>query len=380
MALTKLVCEQAKPKEKAYTLADGDGLSLEVAPNGSKYWIVRYNQNGKPCRKSLGVYPRLSIKEAREKNFQLRKDLDNGAEVVVEKAETFGGIADEWFARKVEPVKAAATIKMIKSRLHCHILPALSDKTLKEINPSVVLSLCQRLEDEGKSATAHKVKTLTGQIFRYAIATSRTDYDPTFALMGALRSMQSTNLPALTKTPDIARLMRAIDAHPVPVIRDALNFHALVFLRPSETLHTSWDEIDFKEAQINIPAPRMKMRREHVVPLARQTLELLKSLKSASKSKWLFPRPFDADRPIDIDMLRYEFRKTGIDASEMSLHGFRAMASTVLNERQIFSREVIERQLAHQERNKVMGAYNRAEYLPQRRELMQWWADWLDNV
>jgi hypothetical protein len=189
MALTKLACDQAKPKEKIYTLTDGDGLYMEVAPNGSKYWIVRYRANGKPCRGSLGTYPQLSIKEAREKNFALRKDLDEG--VIPEgKGETFEKIAEEWFSRKIEPVNVKGSTRNTRSRLDKHIYPAIGKKTLKEITPPVVLTLCQKLEDAGTVLTAHKVRGIIGQIFRYAIASGRTNFDPTYALMGALRPWQ----------------------------------------------------------------------------------------------------------------------------------------------------------------------------------------------
>ena len=231
---------------------------------------MRYRQNGKPFRRSLGVYPGVSIKEAREKNFALHKNLDEGIFSDV-RGEKFADVAKEWFDRKIGPVTKKTYFDGVASRLKNHILPVIGGKTLKEVTPPVVLSICQKLEDENKEITAHKVKGIIGQVFRYAIATGRADFDPTYALMRALRPTPKNHMPALTEAEDIARLMKAIDEYPDALIRAALKFHALVFLRPSETLYTSWKEINVGKAQITIPESRMKMKRVHVVPLARQT-------------------------------------------------------------------------------------------------------------
>ena len=377
MPLTELMVKQAKAQDKPYTMPDGNGLILEVRPSGAKYWIVRYWVQGKERRKSLGPYPEVSLRAARDKNIDLRRLLKSGKP---SEAETFATVAEEWFKKRVEPSISEKHIQTIRFRLNSYVLPVLGASKLSEITSSTVLALCRKIEERGVIETAHRVKLIIGQVFRYAIATDRAETDPTVALRGALQTRREKHHGTLTDPIQVANLIRGILAYPYPVVRCGLMFSALTFCRPGEIRHAEWSEIDLGRQEWRIPAEKMKMKRAHIVPLATQTLKLLEELRGLTgNGVWLFPSARNDGRPMSENTIRMGLRTMGYANGEMTPHGFRAMASTLLNENG-FPPDVIERQLAHVEGNAVRAAYNHAEYLPERRRMMQWWADFLDDL
>ena len=372
MALTDLVVKQAKAKEKRYTLSDGRGLLLEVRPNGSKFWVLRIWEKGKERRRHLGQWPDVGVKEARA----LAQEARSAGKGTVSSV-CFRDVAAEWMKTRMGD-KSPSYRRVVSLRLNRYILPALGDMGLEEITSGVVLRLCRDIETQGTLETAARVRSVIGQVFRYAIATDRAESDPTAALAGALQTRQPKHMAAVTAPADIAALMRAIRAYPHAVVRCAMEFSALVFCRPGEVRHAEWAEVDLDAAEWRIPAEKMKMKRVHIVPLARQTVELLRFLRELTgRQKWLFPSARGDGRPMSENTVRIALRSMGYTNDDMTPHGFRAMASTRLNEMG-WNPDVIERQLAHAERNQVRAAYNHAEYLDERRRMMQAWADWLD--
>lgn len=379
MPLTELMLKQAKPEEKTYTLSDGKGLMLEIRPNGKKYWVIRYWENRKERRTSVGAFPDVSLREAREKNDELRKSLKSGKPIGFD-AETFATVAEEWMKMRMIPKSADSYLRTLRMRLDRIILPVLGQMKLSDISSAVVLQLCRRIEAKGTFETAAIVKQIVGQVFRYAIATNRTENDPTFALKGALQTRKEKHHAALTRPEDIALLIRQIDAYPFSVVRLALKFSALVFCRPGEIRNAEWTEIDWERCEWKIPAEKMKMRRGHIVPLSRQAVQILKELHvMTGYQKWLFPSKRNDGNCMSENTIRVALRAMGYGNDDMTAHGFRGMASTILNEHE-FPPDIIERQLAHVPRNAIRAAYNHAEYLTQRREMMQWWADWLEGL
>jgi integrase len=378
MALTELTVRQCRAKEKTYMLSDGRGLALEVRPNGAKYWVIRYWVGGKERRTSAGPYPRVGLKEAREKNFELRKSLDTGKPIGLD-AETFATVAAEWLDKRMIPARSPQYVRNLRSRLDRLVYPFIGKMKIADITSGVVLQVCRRVESKGTLETASLVRQLIGQVFRYAIATDRAETDPTVALKGALQVRRPQHYPTITEPIKIGILLRQIDAYPYAVTRCALMLSILVFLRPGELRRGEWAEIDWERAEWKIPPERMKIKRPHVVPLSRQAIGVLKELRELTgKGPLMFPSERHDGRPMSDNTVRSALRAMGYSNETIVPHGFRAMASTVLNDNRLFEPDVIERQLAHAEKNAVRDAYNHAEYMPRRREMMQWWADWLD--
>ncbi len=375
MALTDIQVKQLKPRDKKYSVSDGRGLILEVRPNGAKYWIVRFWVKGREKRKHIGSYPELSVKEARAKSVEAKTEI---SEPQTEKI-LFGEVIAEWLEKRMTD-KKPSYIKTIKLRLKNYILPEFEKMPLNEITSGMILTLCRKIEERGIIETASRVKTLIGQIFRYAIATDRAENDPTSALKNALASRQPRHMAALTKPSDIAMLMKNINEYPRPIVQCALKFSALTFCRPGEIRQAEWLEIDFENAEWRIPAEKMKMKRVHIVPLSKQAIEVLTFLQRLTgKNKWLFPSARNDGKPMSDNTIRIALRSMGYTNDDMTAHGFRAMASTRLNEMG-WTPDVIERQLAHSDNNSVRAAYNHAEYLEERKKMMQFWADYLDSL
>ena len=262
MALTDVMVKQAKPKAKTFTMSDGNGLLLEIRSKGSKYWIMRYWIAGKEKRKSLGVYPQIGLKEARDKNSEFRKALETGKPIGVD-AETFGTVAAEWLNVRMNPKSAESYLRTIRLRLDRLILPVIGHKKLEDITSGMILQLCRGIEGKGTIETAARVKMIIGQVFNYAIASSRVDTNPTLALHGALQTRKTQHYAAITDPAEIGALMRQIDAYPFDVIRCALKFSSLVFCRPGEVRAAEWKEIDLEMLEWCIPKEKMKM----VIPL-----------------------------------------------------------------------------------------------------------------
>jgi integrase len=391
VALTDTSVRQAWPSGKPRKLSDERGLYLLIHPNGGKYWRLKYRFAGTEKLLALGTYPDVGLKEARQKRGEARNLLavgkDPSAERKAEKARllqspvgTFEAVSREWF-EKFSSAWAPTHAQTVIRRLERDVLPWIGERAIQDITPVELLTVLRRVETRGALETAHRIKQVCGQVFRYAIATARAARDPSADLRGALPAVREKHHPALTKPAEIGGLMRAIASYEGSfVVRCALRIAALVFVRPGELRKAEWSEIDFDDSVWRIPAQRMKMRSEHLVPLSSQAGKILRELQSLTGAgRYVFPNARDLNRPLSDNAVLAALRRMGYGREEMTGHGFRTVASTLLNESG-WSADVIERQLAHAERDQVRGAYNRAEYLAERRRMMQAWADHLDYL
>ncbi len=389
MSLTDTTIRSARPREKAYKLADGGGLTLLVNPNGSKWWRLRYRFSGREKMLSVGVYPDVPLKQARDKRDSIRKliasGIDPSAQRVVEKrsqADTFATIAAEWLDLQRKTF-SAATLEKAEWTINDLLNPFIGGLPIRAITAPEILAVVRRLEARGKHETAHRTKQRAGQIFRYAIATGKADRDPTADLRGALAPIVATNHPAITDPRAVGELLRAIHGYEgQPATECAMRLAPLVFVRPGELRAAKWEEFDLdaKEPEWRIPAARMKMRELHIVPLSTQAVEILRELQPLTgPTGYCFPSLRDSNRPMSENAITAALRRMGYTGDQMTWHGFRTIASTLLNE-QGWNPDLIELQLAHAERNVVRDAYNRAQRLPERRKMMQVWADYLDTL
>jgi integrase len=391
MSLTRLQIENAKPQAKSYKLFDGKGLYIEVAPTGARWWRFKYRIAGKEKRISLGVYPDVGLKDARDRLDDVRKQLASNIDpseqrkakkaVLVEAAEnTFEVIAREWFALNLPRWQSNYGDKTIR-RLESNIFPWLGARPLRDVTAPDLLAVLRRIESRSANDTAHRALQDCGRIFRYAIATARADRDPSRDLAGALAPITVRHYPTIIDPKGVGALLRSIETYTGSfVTKCALRLAALVFVRPGELRQAEWSEFNFDKAEWRIPADRMKMRSPHIVPLARQAVEVINELKPLTgNGALLFPGEFKKDRPMSENTVNAALRRLGYTRDEMTGHGFRSMASTILNE-QGWNRDAIERQLAHSERDVVRAVYNYAEHLPERRRMMQAWADHLDSL
>lgn len=389
MPLNDTTIRKAKPEAKPKKLADGGGLYLLLSPNGSKWWRLKYRFGGKEKLLALGVYPDTGLADAREGRSHARKLLAAGIDPSVHRkatraagveraANSFAVIAEEWLAKQR---LALATIEKARWMFDDLVFPWIGDRPISEIDPPEMLRLLQRIEDRGTHETAHRTKQRCGQIFRYAIATHRASRDPTADLRGALTPIKVNHRAALTDPSKVGELLRAIDGYTGSfIVRCALKFAPLVFARPGELRQAEWSELDLDGALWRIPAVKMKMGDEHVVPLSDQAVAVLQELKPLTGTgRYVFPSERSRKRPMSDGTVNAALRRMGFDKDTMTGHGFRAMASTRLNEMG-WAPDIIERQLAHAERNKVRAAYNRAQYLSERKRMMQAWADYLDDL
>ncbi|MBQ6773779.1 MAG: tyrosine-type recombinase/integrase [Synergistaceae bacterium] len=378
--ITEIQARKALPKEKPYMLRDDRGLYLRVDPAGRKYWILRYWENKKEHQLSLGAYPEISLKDARIKRDEIqtaRAKGENPTLKSVRKLQIFSEVANEWLNVRMKD-KSQGYIKTVIYRLNKYILPAIGNLALKDITSGHILYICRNIEDLGHDETARRVKVIIGQVFRFSIAAGYTDSDPTGALLGALKPRQNIHFPTFTNPSEIAFLMKAVKAYPYTILRSAMLFSIYTAARPGEIRKAEWSEI--KGDTWEIPPEKMKMRRKHVIPLSSQVKAILAELRPLTgKSKWIFPSPRDNTHCLSDNGVRIALRSIGFTKEQIVPHGFRAMFSTIANEHG-FNRDVIERQLSHVEINSVRGAYNHAEYMPERIKLMQWWADYLDNL
>jgi integrase len=397
MPLTDTAVRLAKPRPKAYKLFDGGGLYLEVNPAGGKWWRWKYRFAGKENRLSFGVYPEVGLKAARKKRdearYQLGKGIDPGQARKAEKisiagAESFEAISREWHAKFSSGWVASHGDRILR-RLENDIFPWLGKRPIKEIKAPELLAVLRRIESRGAQETAHRAMQNCGQVFRYGVATGRAERDPTGDLRGALPPPKEKHHASIIEPRRVAELLRAIDSYRgFFATRCALQLAPLVFVRPGELRKAQWSEIEFDNEQWRIPAERMKMREQHIVPLSRQAVEILRELEPltnrpmASRPNapcYIFPSARTRERPMSNNAILAALRRMGYTKDEMTGHGFRSMASTLLHE-QGWNHQVIERQLAHAERNAVSAAYNFAEHLPERRKMMQAWADYLDGL
>ncbi len=367
-------------------MSDGKGLFVLVNPDGSRWWRFKYRFAGREKLLSFGLYPEVPLKLARERRDEARAKvadhIDPSVERQAEKAarqDTFRAIADEWL--KQQRALGESTIEQLRRRLNTYVMPHLGNQSVGEIGAPELLRVLRKIETKGNHETAHRVRALCGRIFRYAIATGRAERDVAADLQGALISVRSTNFAAITDPRRIGELLRAIDGYQgQPSVMFALRLAPLVFVRPGELRGAEWAEFDLAGAEWRIPAGRMKMGAEHVVPLSIQSLSIIEELRIyTGTGRLLFPSLRSSTRSISDNTLNAALRRLGYAGDEQTAHGFRSTASTRLNELG-FPPDVIELQLAHAERNKVRAAYNRAERMAERRHMMQAWADYLDGL
>ena len=389
--LTDTRIRNARPTVKTQRLYDSGGLYLEIAVTGGKLWRVKYRFDGKEKRLALGSYPAVTLADARhgrdDAKVLLIKGIDPSAQKKSKKLHdqlvsenTFEVIAREWLGKQKKKL-ASATFDKAQWTFETQVFPWLGKSVVSEITPPQLLAVLRRIEARGAHETAHRTKARCGQVFRYAIATGRATRDTSADLRGALEPVVSKNFAAITDAKKVGELLRAIDAYSGQyVTRCALQLVPLVFVRPGELRKAAWVEFDLKQAQWRIPPERMKMREEHIVPLSNQAIEVLQDLHPLTgRGMYLFPSLRSPKEPMSENTVNAALRRMGYSKDEMTGHGFRAMASTRLNEMG-FKPDVIERQLAHAERNKVRAAYNRAQYLSERIKMMQSWADYLGQL
>ncbi len=391
MPLTATAIRNAKPRKSARRLFDALGLYLEIAPAGGRWWRLKYRHGGKEKRLSLGVYPDVSLSEARERRDEARKLLAQGVDpsarrkaaklaTAMRDANSFAAVADEWYGKQSR-TWTAGHADDVGRRLEGNLYPDLGARPVAEITAPELLAAVRKVESRGAHDLAHRMLGLAGQVFRYAVATGRCERDPSGDLRGALTPHKARNQAAI-KPEELPELLRAIDRYPEIGDRQtalALRLLCLTFVRTSELIGAEWSEfrnLDGDEPAWEIPAERMKMNAAHVVPLSRQALAILAELRAiGGGSRYILPGR-NPDKPISNNTLLFALYRLGYKG-KMTGHGFRAVASSALNEAG-YRPDVIERQLAHKEPNKVRSAYNRAEYLPERRAMMQQWADMVD--
>ena len=389
MPITHVAVVNAKPREKPYRLFDGRGLYLEISPSGGRWWRFKYRFDGKEKRLSLGVYPDVSLKEARDHlddvRRKLRAGIDPGEERKIQgkvfqappSGATFETVAREWFA-KHSPAWAPGHGDKIIRRLELNIFPWLGAKPIADIKPLELLGTVQRTEQRGANETAHRALQNCGRVFRYAVATGRAERDISRDLLGALAPVVERHHASIVEPKAVGALLRAIDGYAGSlVVRCALRLAPLVFVRPGELRMAEWDEFNLDAEEWRIPAARMKMRAPHFVPLSTQAVEILRELHPLTGDKrFVFPGERSRDRAMSNNTVNAALRRLGYSSEQMTGHGFRSMASTLLNE-QGWHPDAIERQLAHQEQNEIRAAYNYAKHLPERRKMMQAWSDYL---
>lgn len=398
MPLTDPACRKATPEAKPKRLADGGGLYLEVMPNGSKYWRLKYRFGGKEKRLALGVYPEVSLKDARVKRDEARRQLREGfdpgaakraARIAQTGGDSFGALAREWL-EQTSAKRVESTNRTIQARLEADVLPWLGSRQINDIKAPELLSVLRRVEARGSLIVAKRLRQIAGQIFRYAVATGRAERDPSADLRGALKTPGGERHHAALTTPaDVGALMRAIDGYQGQFItRCALQLSPLLFVRPGELRAAEWPEFDLDAGEWRIPAAKMKMRQAHIVPLSQQAIAILTELHPLTghgvpgrpdAPRYLFPGARSRTRPMSNNTVNAALRRIGYTGDQMTAHGFRATARTLLAELG-WQPDAIERQLAHKASGPLGAAYDRAQFLSERRKMMQSWADYLDTL
>lgn len=388
--LTETEVRNAKPSTKPVRLFDGGGMYLEIAPSGGKWWRFKYRHLGKEKRMSLGVYPDVGLKIARERRTEARKLLSDGvdpsenrkavrASQVERAGNSFEVVAREWF-EKYSPSWAACHSSRIIRRFEKDIFPWLGARPIADIKAKELLAVIRRLEQRGVLETAHRALASCGQVFRYAVATGRAERDPTGDLRGALPPVKGEHFAAVTEPKKVGMLLRALDGYDGSLaVQCALKLAPLVFVRPGELRMAQWQDIDLIQAEWRYMVN--KTDTQHIVPLAKQALGILRTLQSLTGAgKYVFPSIRSFKRPMSDNAILAAMRRMGISKEEMSGHGFRAMARTILDEVLGVRPDLIEHQLAHAVRDPNGRAYNRTAHLPDRKKMMQLWADYLDEL
>jgi integrase len=390
MPLTEMKVRNAKPKEKFYKMADSDGLYLHVAEAGGKLWRFRYRYEGKEKLLALDKYPEISLLDARQRRDDARRLLANGIDpgairkaqkqAKTEETETFEVIAREWHGKFKHTWKESHSTRIL-SRLERSVFPYIGKKPIAQVKAPELLGVLRRLEARGILHSAHNIRGICGQIFRYAVATGRAERDPSSDLRGALPPVKTIHRASITEPTKVGELLRAIDCYKGSfIVQCALKIAPLVFVRPGELRKAEWSEIDIEKAEWNIPESKMKMKQPHLVPLSKQAIKVLEELKKfTGEGQYVFPGRTSA-RPMSDNAILAALRNMGFEKTEMSGHGFRAMARTILDEVLQVRPDLIEHQLAHAVRDPLGRAYNRTQHLTERRKMMQTWADYLDGL
>ncbi|HAJ74945.1 MAG TPA: integrase [Gammaproteobacteria bacterium] len=393
MALTDPKIKQAKPKDKDYKLGDSRGLYLLVTKTGAKYWRLKYRFLNKEKVLALGVYPTVTLKQARKAcdtaKDQLEKGIDPAqarkakkAELTEAQSNNLETLTREWHLQQTKKWSQSYSEKVLRS-VERDLFPYLGTLPLDDITPPQLLAVLRRIESRGATESAHRLKQTVGQVFRFAVATGRAQRDITPDLKGALATHKKQHFPAITEPAQVGRLLNMLDIYEgTPTVRAALKLAPLVFVRPKELRHAEWQEIDFDKKEWRIPATKMKMGVDHIVPLSRQALEVLNEQRCITGhwGGYVFPSARSPRRPMSDNAILSAFRNMGISKDEMTGHGFRAMARTILDEVLGERVELIEHQLAHAVKDSLGRAYNRTKHLPQRKKMMQRWADYLDDL
>ena len=391
MAFTNVALNALKPKEKPYKRADGRGLYIEVMPNGSKLWRFKYRLYGVEKRQSFGRYPEVSLAEARRLREEAKALLSAGRDPAIERRQaklvaalsaetTFDSVAREYIEKIASEGRAQSTID--KNLWYLKQLKALKPLPVGQVRPADVLAVLKRIEAKGKYETARRCRAFVSRVFRYAVATLRAENDPAAVLRGALKSPKTKHHAAFDKPEQVAGLLRAIDEYEGHLItRLAMQVLPHVMARPGELRMATWDEFNLEEAKWRIPPERMKMRKPHLVPLSRQVTAYLRELAQLTGPKgFVFPAFHTWKRPMSENTMNQALRRMGYSKDEMTSHGWRSTASTLLNESGKWSEDAIERSLAHTDRNQVRGTYARGTYWNERVDMHQWWSDYLDRL
>ncbi|MCU0870228.1 MAG: tyrosine-type recombinase/integrase [Burkholderiales bacterium] len=371
-------------------LTDQGGLYLLVKPAG-KYWRFDYRFEGRRRTMALGVYPELSLKGARAAQASARKLIESGVDPMAERrmeravrrlkiVNTFAHVAEQWCATRGASWSQAQRTK-VDSVLRLYLLPAFGSLPVSDVTAAQLLAAARAVEDRGAHETAHRIVQVAGQVLRFALLARLVERDCSTDLRGLLKPVRVRHHPSPKDPREVGELLRALHSYGGdPATCAALKLAPMLFVRPGELRGAQWAEIDFERAEWRIPAERMKMRAPHVVPLSTQALEILRALQPVTgRGRYVFPGLRTPSRPISNNTMNAALRRLGFDRDTITAHGFRGMATTLLNE-QGWNRDAIERQLAHAERDSVRAAYNHAEYMPERRRMMQSWADYLDGL
>ncbi|WP_269619956.1 tyrosine-type recombinase/integrase [Zhongshania sp. BJYM1] len=390
MPLTDPAVKLAKPKDKPYRLTDGEGMYLEVSPKGGKYWRMKYRFGGKEKRLSIGVYPATSLKKARQLREQARQHLSNGVDPSALKqitkltnttaaANSFKLVALEWFSKQ-KPIWAENHWSKVERMMERDLFPFLGSRPLNGITPPELLAVLRKIESRGALESAKRTKQIAGQIFRYGVATARCERDPAQDLNGALANPIKQHRSAITDPKLVGPLLNALDGYQgTAVVNAALRLAPLTFVRPGELRTAKWAEIDFDKAEWRYYVTKTKS--DHIVPLCKQAIDILRELQPLTcNSEYVFPSARTLSRPMSDNAVLSAMRRMGIGKDEMCGHGFRAMARTILDEELHFRPDWIEHQLAHAVKDVHGRAYNRTAHLPERKKMMQAWADYLDNL
>lgn len=390
MPLTDVAIRQAKAGVKTIRLADERGLYLEVSPNGGKWWRVKYRFDGKEKRLSLGVYPEVGLKEARDRRDAARKLLANGVDPSANRkaqkdaraelvANTFEVIAREWH-RKYAGSQTETYWTGVLRRFERDIFPWLGARPVSAITAQELLATLRRIESRGAVETAHRALSSCGQVFRYAVATGRATRDPSRDLKGAIPPAKGGHMAATTEPMRLAEILRAMDGYEGSlIVKCALRLAPLFFVRPGELRKAQWADFDLEAAEWRYFVTKTKS--QHIVPLCAQALDILRELHPLTgKGRYVFPSARTGARPMCDNAVLAAMRRMGIPKDEMSGHGFRAVARTILDEVLGFRPDIIEHQLAHAVKDPNGRAYNRTAHLPERHKMMQTWGDYLDKL